>query len=49
MGKYLIMVGLLINMAYILINRFVKTLPDWIAIPGLLIGIALMIAGLFLK
>lgn len=49
MGKYLLMAGLLINMVYILVNRFVKQLPDWLAIPVLLIGIALMIAGLFLK
>lgn len=43
--NYLIIAGLLFNSALITVNRFVKHLPDWIYLPGLILGICLMIAG----
>ena len=41
--------GLLFNSALIVINRFVKHLPDWLYIPCLILAIGAMIAGAFLS
>ena len=46
MGKYLIIIGLLINSSYLIINRFVRKFPNWAAIPVLLLGVVLMITGI---
>ena len=46
MEKYLLFAGILLNSAIIVINRFVKRLPNAIQIPLLLVGIGLMIAGM---
>lgn len=48
MERYLIAIGMLLNSVLIVINRFVKELPDWIAIPAYLVGIVLIIAGAYL-
>lgn len=48
MEPYLIPVGLLLNSALITINRFWH-LPDWLYLPGLIIGIGLIIAGALLR
>ena len=40
-------VGICINLAYILINKFVISLSDWIAIPVLVIAVILIFIGLF--
>ncbi len=37
--------GILLNAILIVTNRFICRLPNWLQIPLLLIGIALMIAG----
>lgn len=44
----LLLIGILINCTYTCLNRFWKPIPNTIAIPVLLLGIALMIAGAFL-
>lgn len=44
----LLIIGLLINCTYVCVNRFWKPLPNWLAIPILLLGIALMLAGAFI-
>ncbi len=44
----LLLIGILINCSYTCLNRFWKPLPNVIAIPILLLGIGLMIAGAFL-
>ena len=44
----LLLFGLLFNMALLLINRYVKHLPDWLYIPCMLLAIAAMIAGAFI-
>ena len=41
--------GLLFNCVLILINRYVKHLPDWLYIPCMLLAIVAMIAGAFLS
>jgi len=38
-------IGLLVFLAYTIVNRFITPLSDWIAIPVLLIAIALIIVG----
>lgn len=48
MEHYLIVIGVLINCAYIIINRFVTRIPAPIAIPILLIGIGLILTGAIL-
>lgn len=48
MERYLLIIGILLNCGYIVVNRYIKHLPDWVAIPILLISIALMITGAFL-
>lgn len=45
MGKYLLIAGVLLNSALIIINRFVKHLPNGVQIPLLLIGIGLILTG----
>ena len=45
MGNYFLIAGLLLNSTLIVINRFVKRLPDWLQIPLLLVGIGLIITG----
>lgn len=45
MGNYLLAAGLLLNSALIVINRFVKHLPDWVHIPLLILGIGLILTG----
>ena len=40
--------GLLFNCVLILINRYVKHLPDWLYIPCMIAAIAAMIAGAFI-
>ena len=40
-----IVIGLLINVAFQLVNRFVVKVPSKIAIPVLLIGIACLLIG----
>ena len=44
----LTLAGLLFNCVLILINRYVKHLPDWLYIPCMILAIAAMIAGAFL-
>lgn len=48
MEQYLIPIGLLLNSALIAINRFCR-LPDWLYLPGLLLGIAIIIIGAVLR
>ena len=40
-----VIVGLLINVAYNMVNRFVVKIPSKIAIPILVIGIACLVIG----
>lgn len=44
--NYYIIAGLLLNAALIVINRFFIKLPDWLQIPCLIVGIALLIIGI---
>ena len=46
MGNYLLIAGVLLNSALIVINRFVKRLPDWPQFPLLILGLGLIIAGM---
>ena len=48
MEKYLLIAGILLNSALIVINRFIKKLPDYIQIPLLLAGIGLILTGFIL-
>lgn len=48
MDNWLLTAGILLNSALIVVNRFVKRLPNWLQIPLLLVGIGLMIAGMVL-
>ena len=41
----LIMIGLLIDVVYIIINRFIVKIPTKIAIPVLMAGIACLVIG----
>ena len=41
--------GLLFNCVLILINRYVKHLPDWLYIPCMILAIAAMITGAFIR
>ena len=40
--------GILLNTILIIVNRFIKQLPNCVQIPLLLVGIGLMIAGILL-
>ena len=44
----LTLAGLRFNCVLILINRYLKHLPDWLYIPCMILAIAAMIAGAFL-
>ena len=46
MNNFLV-AGILLNTVLIVINRFVYRLPNWLQIPLLLVGIGLMITGIF--
>lgn len=46
MDNYFLIAGVLLNTVLILINRFVKRLPNWLQIPLLLLGIGLILAGM---
>ena len=48
MGKYFLNAGILLNTALIVINRFVKRLPDAVQIPLLILGIGLILTGFIL-
>jgi len=45
----ILIIGLLINAIYIITNRFIVVLPDWIAIPVLLVDIVLILVGIFIS
>lgn len=45
MGNYLLAAGLVCNAALMVINRYVKPLPDWMYLPGMVLGIVLVITG----
>ena len=47
--NYFLIAGILLNSAQIVVNRFVKRLPNWMQIPLLLLGIGLMIVGLIMR
>lgn len=40
-----ILIGLLVIVGYILVDRYIASIPDLIAIPVMLIGIAIVIIG----
>ncbi|MGM9602062.1 MAG: hypothetical protein ACI3W5_10870 [Faecousia sp.] len=48
MEMYLIAAGLLLNSALITINRFWKHIPDKFYLPGLILGIVLILTGAIL-
>ncbi len=48
MEPYLIILGTLLNSLLMILNRFWRKLPDWLYLPGLCLGIALMLIGLVL-
>ena len=45
----LLRAGLVFNLVLLLINRYVKHLPDWLYIPCMILAIGAMIAGAFLS
>ena len=45
MGKYLMMIGVCIMCAYTICNRFVWQIPNKIAIPILIVDIAMIMVG----
>ena len=47
--NFFLIAGILLNTALIVINRFIKRLPDGVQIPLLLLGIGLMIVGLIMR
>ncbi len=49
MKKPLLGIGLLVFLAYSIIDRFITPLSDWIAIPMMLIAVVLIIIGGGLK
>lgn len=42
----LLITGVLLNCVLIVINRFVRLLPNWLQIPLLHLGIGLIVAGM---
>lgn len=44
--NYFLIAGILLNSVLIIVNRFVKRLPDGVQISLLLLGIGLIIAGM---
>ena len=49
MEPYLIILGTLLNSLLMILNRFWRKLTDWLYLPWLCLGIALMLIGLVLK
>lgn len=47
--NYFLFAGILLNSILIVVNRFVKRLPDGVQIPLLLLGIGLIIAGMITR
>lgn len=47
--NFFLIAGILLNTALIVINRFIKRLPNCVQIPLLLLGIGLMIVGLIMR
>ena len=45
MDNYFLIAGILLNSILIVVNRFIKRLPNYIEIPLLLLGIGLIITG----
>ena len=46
MDNYFLISGVLLNTVLIVINRFIKRLPNAVQIPLLLVGIALILGGI---
>lgn len=44
--NWCLIIGILLNSALIVVNRFIYKLPDKIQLPLLILGIALLIIGL---
>ena len=44
--NHFLIAGILLNTVLIVVNRFVKRLPDGVQIPLLLLGIFLIVAGM---
>lgn len=49
MGMHFIVSGLLFNSALITANRFWKKIPDKFYLPGLILGIVLILVGAILQ
>ena len=49
MEQYLIPAGLILNSLLIVVNRFWRELPDWLYLPGLILGISMIIVGGFMR
>lgn len=47
--NFFLIAGILLNTTLIVINRFIKRLPNCVQIPLLLLGIGLMIVGLIMR
>ena len=47
--NYFLIAGILLNSVLIIVNRFVKRLPNCVQIPLLLLGIALIITGMLTR
>ncbi len=44
----LMIFGLLFNSALIVARRFWRKFPDWLYLPGMILGIAAMLAGIII-
>ena len=49
MDHYFLISGVLLNTVLIVINRFIKRLPNAVQIPLLLVGIALILGGIVIR
>ena len=49
MEQCLIPAGLILNSLLIVANRFWRELPNWLYLPGLILGISMIIAGAFMR
>ena len=47
--NHFLIAGILLNTVLIVVNRFVKRLPDGVQIPLLLLGIGLILAGMITR
>lgn len=47
MHNYWLAAGLFLNSACILIRRYFQIMPDWLYLSCLILGIALMLIGIF--